>query len=396
MRSLLAFALFLGIAPILPAQDFVLKDGQKVLFLGDSNTYAGGFVAYLDVYLTTQFPKWNVELINLGLPSETCTGLTETDHPFPRPDIHERAERTLTQIKPDVVFVCYGMNDGIYHPWSGERFKKYQEGIQSLIAKIEKAKALPILMTPAPFDPKLVKDTQPADAKDFSYRKPYAQYDDVLAKYSEWLLTLRGEKRIVVDARTPILTFIKEMRKTMPDHVVSKDGIHPSAEGHALIAHAILKELRAPKTSAEIVLDGATKVQLPSRMPWDEKWLPLLIDVLGDWAFKPILKVKNLPSGTYAVSMSKVVGKYTHEELAAGITLEPTRDSWVNTASKDLLYAAQKNQEMTRDHWLKTVAHTRPGVRYEEYSAFKIRARRRVVQDGIKDMQITIYVNPAK
>ena len=35
---------------------------------------------------------------------------------IPRPDLHERLERVLTQTKPDLVFARYGMNDGIYLP----------------------------------------------------------------------------------------------------------------------------------------------------------------------------------------------------------------------------------------------------------------------------------------
>ena len=35
---------------------------------------------------------------------------------FPRPDLHERLDRALPKTKPDLVFACYGMNDGIYLP----------------------------------------------------------------------------------------------------------------------------------------------------------------------------------------------------------------------------------------------------------------------------------------
>src|SRR6185503_8765120 len=97
-----------------------------VLFLGDSNTFAGGFIACLDGYLMTRFPTSRWELINLGLPSETVSGLSEPDHPYPRPDVHDRVDAALTRAKPDVVVICYGMNDGIYYPFSERRFKKYQ------------------------------------------------------------------------------------------------------------------------------------------------------------------------------------------------------------------------------------------------------------------------------
>src|SRR5258708_30140369 len=92
-------------------EPFLLKKGQRVLFLGDSNTFAGLFIAYLDGYLMTRFPADRWELINLGLPSETVSGLSEPDHPYPRPDVHERLETALMKTHPDVVVVCYGIND---------------------------------------------------------------------------------------------------------------------------------------------------------------------------------------------------------------------------------------------------------------------------------------------
>src|SRR5437667_12345012 len=122
MRIVLAVIAVL-IPPMLAYADgpFLLKDGQRIVFLGDSNTYAGKFITYLDAYLCTRFPDQRFELINLGLPSETVSGLSEADHPYPRPNVHERVDRVFELTKPDVLVICSGMNDGIYSPFSEER-----------------------------------------------------------------------------------------------------------------------------------------------------------------------------------------------------------------------------------------------------------------------------------
>ena len=78
-----------------PRRIRALCDGQRILFLGDSNTFNGAYVQYLDAYLFTRFPDRKFELINLGLPSETVSGLSEPDHPYPRPNVHERLDRGL-------------------------------------------------------------------------------------------------------------------------------------------------------------------------------------------------------------------------------------------------------------------------------------------------------------
>ena len=106
----------------------LLDPGKRILFLGDSITHAGYYVSCLEAQLRAANPASNPVLINLGLPSETCSGLSEPDHPFPRPDVHERIDRALAKIKPDVVFACYGMNDGVYYPFSDERFAAYKKG----------------------------------------------------------------------------------------------------------------------------------------------------------------------------------------------------------------------------------------------------------------------------
>src|SRR5437016_12891499 len=153
MRTTLAvFVFFISTSLACADGPFLLKDGQRVVFLGDSNTYAGKFIAYLDAYLCTRFPEQRFELINLGLPSETVSGLSEADHPYPRPNVHDRVQRALELTKPDIVVICYGMNDGIYSPFDEGRFKKYQEGLTKLIAKVEKAGATAMLMTSPPFD----------------------------------------------------------------------------------------------------------------------------------------------------------------------------------------------------------------------------------------------------
>jgi lysophospholipase L1-like esterase len=245
---------------------FVLQNKQRILFLGDSNTFDGKFIAYLDAYLCTRFPTKRFELINLGLPSETVSGLSEPDHPYPRPNVHDRADKALAQTKPDVVVICYGMNDGIYYPFSDDRFSKYQDGIRKLVRKVEQTGARSILMTPAPFDAGALKDkVQPKEAAKFSWLRPYQRYDeDVLTRYSDWLVSLRDKQYLVVDAHAAVLKHLAAMRKNNPAYRVSGDGIHPNANGHMVIALELLKELQAPEAVVDIAIDVNKKPPGPS------------------------------------------------------------------------------------------------------------------------------------
>lgn len=57
-----------------------LPESKRIIFLGDSITHAGGYISAIDTAIYLQHPENHLELINLGLPSETVSGLTEPGH----------------------------------------------------------------------------------------------------------------------------------------------------------------------------------------------------------------------------------------------------------------------------------------------------------------------------
>ncbi len=221
---------------------FPLK-ADRVVFLGDSITHAGGYIAFLEAELVARGLKHRPELINLGLPSETCSGLSEPIHPFPRPDVHERLDRALEKTKPDVVVVCYGMNDGIYYPFSEERFARFRQGIETLEKKIHAAGARVVLLTPTVFDPPPSRprtSLKPAGASEYSWKEPYRDYDrDVLARYAKWILSRRDKVEMVIDLRGPIRRFLEERRREDPAFEIAADGVHINAAGHRIVARTI-------------------------------------------------------------------------------------------------------------------------------------------------------------
>ncbi|MCS7464404.1 GDSL-type esterase/lipase family protein [Paenibacillus doosanensis] len=220
-----------------------------VAFLGDSITDNGRYIALMHAYFSEHIPDWDMRLINLGVSSETASGLSEPDHPFPRPCVHERLEAALQASRPDWVVVCYGMNDGIYHPFSEERFAAYKDGMSRLIAQIRGSGAQAIVMTPPPFDVRSVRGEVVSGSSDegempqhlpsYSWKQPYASYDDVLKRYAEWCLSLGEEADAVVNIRDPLLRDMKKMREQDPEYS-SGDGIHPNPRGHWVIVKTLL------------------------------------------------------------------------------------------------------------------------------------------------------------
>lgn len=211
---------------------------HKILFLGNSITYAGNYITDMETYLFIKYPQRNIEFINLGLPSETVSGLSESGHAggrFLRPDLHERLSRILEKIHPDLIFACYGMNDGIMMPFNIERFEKYQDGIVWLHDTLEKATGARVIMITPP-----IYDTLKGSQK---------FYNIVLDNYSKWLLNQRKKSGWeVVDIHFPMKKYLEAHRKIdkkfhMQGFALSDDGVHPNEAGHWLIAKQLLSYL---------------------------------------------------------------------------------------------------------------------------------------------------------
>ncbi len=208
----------------------LLRKSRRIVFLGDSITYAGGYVADFEAWLLTQELDEPPMVINVGLPSETVSGLSEEGHAggkFPRPELAERLARVLAATKPDLVFACYGINCGIYQPLDDERFQRYQQGIENLKRHVEAAGATLVLVTPPMFDDQRAK-------------KPFS-YDAVMDRYSKWLLSKRDDGWLVVDLHGPMAAEVARRRETDPQFTFQGDAVHPNAAGHWCMAQQLIR-----------------------------------------------------------------------------------------------------------------------------------------------------------
>jgi len=242
MRSARMLACALALCVAAPGVSANLPEARRIVFLGDSITHAGGYVDIVDAALTAARPERTIEIINVGLSSETVSGLSEEGHAggkFPRPDLHERLDRVLAQTRPDLVVACYGMNDGIYYPLAEERFARFRQGMTRLHDKVLAAGAKIIHLTPALFDALPIQAKVLPAGRD-AYPQPYAGYDEVLTAYANWLVGRRGAGWTVLDVHAAMRAELDRRRAANPSFTFSKDGVHPNAEGHLVMARPLL------------------------------------------------------------------------------------------------------------------------------------------------------------
>jgi len=364
----------------------MLDNVGRIVFLGDSITYGGLYIDYLEAYLVTRFPDRRVELLNLGLPSETVSGLSEPGHAggqFPRPCLHERLARVLAKSKPDLVVACYGMNDGIYYPFGEERFKAYRDGIQKLVDATTAANARILLLTPPTFDPVPIKArTLPAGLDE--YRQPYEGYDQVLAGYSQWLLDQRGRGWNVGDVHGPMSKVLAERRRADPAFRLAGDGVHTSATGHWLMAEAVLGAWGGPPEVDHAMIDAATAQVKAGQvsdlvadsagvrfawvtrrpMPIDPAWdaESMKIGRFGPWNQHRLL-VPGLPAARYQLyDGERLLGACTREQFATGIDMRQSPDLPTNRDGPELLKLIRKRGRILTDAYLTDIGHKRPGM----------------------------------
>ena len=207
---------------------------QRIVFLGDSITQHGDYVADFDCWLVSR--GINIEVLNLGLASETAADLTDAEnaghkkaHGFGRPLLSERMDRVIAATKPNVIIACFGMNDGGDLPADETGTKRFAEAITKLRDAALKAGVKRVVLCTPP----------PHDAKGNASQKTH---DENLTRYSEWLLSKKADGWDVVDIHGTMRRALDAGRAKDPNFALSNDGVHPGREGHWLMATAILTQ----------------------------------------------------------------------------------------------------------------------------------------------------------
>ena len=98
------------VTPSSPAAEkmFEIKDGDRVLFLGDTLLEREGTYGYLETRMAEQFPDRRFTVRNLAFSADTPLGWSRASFDPPAKGF-ERLKEQLALVKPTVVFLGYGM-----------------------------------------------------------------------------------------------------------------------------------------------------------------------------------------------------------------------------------------------------------------------------------------------
>ena len=113
----LARPTFLLLALIAPAvahgdEPFFLKDGDRVVFYGDSITDQRLYTVFTEAYVVTRFPEMKVDFVHSGWGGDRVTGGSGGP-------VDVRLERDVEAYRPTVVTIMLGMMVGRPRPEGG-------------------------------------------------------------------------------------------------------------------------------------------------------------------------------------------------------------------------------------------------------------------------------------
>lgn len=226
---------------------FYLRDGVRVLFYGNSITAQREYTEDVEEYVLTRFPGWKVTFTNAGISGDRVTG-GSTAGP-----IDLRLSRDVFPMKPDVVTIMLGMNDGYYRAPEPGIESVYKAGYRHIVESIRQS--LPLaqltLIKPSPYD-----DITRTPA-------PQGGYNQVLLGYGKFLESFGAEKGVVIaDFNEPVMTVLNRIARSSP--VLARqfipDRIHPQRAAHWLMAESLLKAWNAPALVSEVLIDISKKI----------------------------------------------------------------------------------------------------------------------------------------
>jgi lysophospholipase L1-like esterase len=366
LRALLGVALLLGAISTnvhcANAQNtgkpFYLKDGDRVVFYGDSITDSRMYTSFVETFVATRFPQMKIDYVHSGWGGDRVGGGGGGP-------IDVRLKRDVLAYNPTVVTIMLGMNDGSYRAFDQGIFDTYSKGFEHIIEVLKQASPQTriTMIQPSPYD-----DV----TRDPSFE---GGYNAVLVRYGDFVKELATRNKLdVADLNAPVVPALQKANAidAATAKTVIPDRVHPGQGGHLVMAAALLKAWNAPSVVSSVEINAAnpkvatvqtanttvTDVQnngvlswtqldksLPMPLNQKDKTIALMLqasDVIQALNQQPLI-VKGLTAAKYSLKIDGAeVGQFTKEELAAGVNLA--------TLPTPMLAQAFAVQDLTAQH----------------------------------------------
>lgn len=334
-------------------ENFYIKDGDRVVFYGDSITNQRQYTAFAETFVLTRFPERDVRFVHSGWSGDRVGGGRGGN-------VNTRLQRDVFAWDPTVVTIMLGMNDGFYRAFDQNIFSTYRNGLTSIVKKLETElpDARITLIRPSPYD-------DVTRAPNFT-----GGYNEVLIRYGDAVEELaKANNHQVADLNADLLEVLKKSKAENADlsTKIISDRVHPEPAGHLIMAGSLLKAWGAPSLVSAVAIDArpakgnprvvsaenATVTDLQNRdgsLLWTQldKALPMPIN-FGDAAMalvvessdfienlnQQMLRVAGLNAPFYTLKIDgQQIGTYTSAQLFDGVNLAILETPMLKQAEK--------------------------------------------------------------
>ena len=325
------------------------KDGDVVVFLGDSITHGGRYHEFVTDFYRTRYPDAKIRFINSGVGGDTAHGA------------QRRVPDDVTPYNPTHVALHFGMNDinrGAYTATPDARQLQAREGAMSgwarsfdaLVAKVKAAvpNAALMYMTTTLYDDTAVVTNMPKGATGWATVNQVGCNGGLAQMAGHVLNKARADKVPGIDLYSPLNTFLKRHQKADPHFMVTRwDRVHPEALGHSVLAWSFLKAQGVDPVVSDVAVDAAqgtvaksgnatvTDVAKTAKgvsfavlakalpLPVAPEALPYATEFDVERTLnRETLAVAGLAAGSYTLKIDgEMVGTWTASELAKGVSL---------------------------------------------------------------------------
>ncbi|HOK35648.1 MAG TPA: SGNH/GDSL hydrolase family protein [Paludibacteraceae bacterium] len=207
------------------------KDGDRVVFLGNSITDGGHYHSFIWLFYMTRFPNMDLLIMNAGIGGDTAY------------DMYKRLDDDVFCKRPTVLVVTFGMNDSGYFEYNSDKAKefgeeKYQTCYKNFKMLEKRLLELPntriVMMGSSPYDENVkINGNIPFKGKNAVMQR-IVEFQKQAAQEHNWEF---------LDLNQPMTAINQKFQQTDSTFTLcGLDRIHPDNDGHMVMAYLFLKE----------------------------------------------------------------------------------------------------------------------------------------------------------
>jgi lysophospholipase L1-like esterase len=330
-----------SLSSVAATDSFSLKNGDRVVFYGDSITDQRLYTVITETYVATRYPNLDIRFVHSGWGGDKVSGGAGGP-------IDTRLSRDVLPYKPSVMTIMLGMNDGLYRAETEPTDRAFFDGYKHIVESV-KASMPSIRITaiqPSPYDDVTRPPSFPGG------------YNEVLISFSKWIANYAATAGLnVADLNTPVVAMLRRANELDPveAQTIIKDRVHPGFSGHLIMAEALLKAWNARPFISSVTIsaganpkvessedatvtdlakaNGLTWTETEDALPlpfaqWQHDWgvgpLPLVLrsSDVAEALNNELLKVTGLRNGVYTLNIDgEKAATFNNDELARGVNL---------------------------------------------------------------------------